>query len=71
MRGKLSVNSANNATLPYHSHVAKRYWVSPRDVISLCNERLDVDRSQLCGKNRSPNRPMLSATLVSTWFPWL
>lgn len=34
----------------------------------LCNEWLDLDRSQLCGKNRQPNRAALTAALVSTWF---
>lgn len=58
------LSSQIRQSLPYHSRVAKRCWACPRVVIFLCNEWLDLDRSQLCGKNRQPNRaalPLLSA----------
>lgn len=56
-------------SLPYHSQVAKRCRACPWVVFFfLCNEWLDLDRSQLCGKNRQTSRAALTAALVSTWF---
>lgn len=34
----------------------------------VCNEQLDLARSQLCGKNRHYNRAALTVAPVSTWF---
>lgn len=64
------LSSQIRQSLPYHSQVAKRCWACPRVIFFffLCKERLDLDRSQLCGKNRWPSRAVLTVALVSKWF---